>query len=124
MAIKRRYNVMVEIDYFEVNEDGKENDDKWIDSSYFKAETDKEGKLYVQAFRPNLGIEPLNQQVHDMRVFLEESYTKLQEYQNNKKVLGEIDFDRPRSERIDQSNYKLSRYDIEQLKLKDEMEKK
>ena len=59
-----------------------------------------------------------------MRVFLEESYTKLQEYQNNKKVLGEIDFDRPRSERIDKSDYKLSRYDIEQLKLKDQMEKK
>ena len=96
MAIKKRYVVSVEIDYYETDENGKEDDDKWIDSSYFKTEKPAGKDLYVMSFRPNVAHDAMLDQIKAMSVVMEESLEKLKQYERPEKVFGVFYEGKPR----------------------------
>ena len=89
MAIVKEFHVNVEIEYYEVDENGKEDERTWIESTQFRVKKKDGGNPEVTAFRPNLANDSYLDQVDELRTMLSESYDLLQGYQNIKKVLGD-----------------------------------
>ena len=89
MAIKKTYRLSLEVEYYKVNEDGKENEDEWIESTYFKTSKEAGKDLHVTCLKPNVGIEPFFDQLHEMQAILDESVDLLKEFEKPERVLGE-----------------------------------
>ena len=91
MAIVKEFHVNVEIEYYEVDENNKEDERTWIESTQFRVKKKDGGDPLVTAFRPNIANDSFLDQLDEMRVVLSESYELLQGYQDVKKAFGDAD---------------------------------
>ena len=88
MAIKRTYRLTLEVEYNEVDENGKVDENTWIESTYFKTVKEDGKDLHVQCLKPNVGIDPFFNQLHKMQDLLDKSVVLLKQFEKPEKVLG------------------------------------
>ena len=91
MKIVKEFHVNVEIEYYEVDENDKEDERTWIESTQFRVKKKDGEDPLVTAFRPNIANDSFLNQLDEMRVVLSEAYELLQGYQDVKKAFGDAE---------------------------------
>ena len=91
MKIVKELHVNVEIEYYEVDENNKEDERTWIESTQFRVKKKEGEDPIVTAFRPNIANNSFLDQLDEMRSILSDSYDLLQGYQDVKKAFGDAD---------------------------------